>query len=295
MEDLMKITTPKMKQTTLNKFFSPPTDQLGRCKIEQGSWLNTKNYVPYSKESFSKKKSLNKKNNKSLKKSKNVTGNTESAEYWKGLQAAFPTCGQSSSDKLNIDTKKKKTDNILLTRSESFETYGMVLPTADKIIENINKIRKEAKALDDYEQLYIEEDSISEVPNDLGIINTSPIKDSLLDCKHLSLKKLKWYFENNLDYIKDIKNGVQSSRRHEIYQHLSERNKLTYNTSTIVFSSDQIEYLLSKLEISIDPYGVNTEYIMMVLLPELCLRIFMDVHKITFDEAVEYLEWRPVD
>lgn len=172
----------------------------------------------------------------------------------------------------------------------------MILPSVDEVLQ-------EKKELELYKNKL-------ETVHDICMLNKvlSPLKNQevclkqhnqILDCKHLSLRKISKAVKNNLDDLKDIMCGKVFNERHKKF---SDRYKkiltlttkdLTYNTSMVLFTYDQVEYMLTKLKKYLDPEDKLTEYFFKVLLPELCLKIFMQAHNMSYDDAVVYLDSRP--
>lgn len=119
-----------------------------------------------------------------------------------------------------------------------------------------------------------------------------------LDCKHMSDEDLIRAFKRNFQYAHDIFYGIQPSERHDRYHSkrvftntFSEKD-LTYNTVTITFTYPQKKLLINLLKEKFSDRDYS-EYFFKVLLPELCLKIFMDEHKMDKQQALAYLDRRP--
>ncbi|KAL1490721.1 hypothetical protein ABEB36_013370 [Hypothenemus hampei] len=199
-------------------------------------------------------------------------------------------CDVSNSDDLPLFRKKLK----IHERSESFKKYGVKVPSIDEILDEKNKLVDYKKKVE--EALLIEEPSFS-----VAFTPKKTPKEPLLDCKNLSLPEITTYFTNNISYLSDIIKGIQDSDRHRLYYNKNNETKrssmkdLTINTSTIVFTFDQLDHILNLMRDEFDPKGTNTQYFFQVLLPELCLKIFMKEHKMTKSRAIKYLDQRPVE
>ncbi|KAK9884826.1 hypothetical protein WA026_009053 [Henosepilachna vigintioctopunctata] len=192
------------------------------------------------------------------------------------------------------NAKVKRKHN--LHKNDSFEEYGLLLPSYEKILGNKVIMENEARALDTYEELYADLDIT--LPNELKDmlnLNDTPGTSDLLDCKSLSIEELSNCFYENLNYIRNILEGNVYSERHKKFIDGDPTFDFTYSISTVIYTEEQQDHLLMLLEKNFDPEAENTQYFFKVLLPELCLKIFMDLHNKTFEEAVKYLEWMPVE
>lgn len=297
-----------MKQRSIAEYIKSPADPMKDYKIQSTDWLTKSS--PVSKRIRSKKNSTRA---KSKSKTKNKTCETpvqncttevnsplekwiqrkRSDSPWDRFKelAKHNQTQQNAKNDTNTSKPKKK---LKFCRNDSFEKYGVVLPTVDQILNNMDTIRKEGKILDEYDKLYCESDIA--IPTSLKTISDSPEKTiPLLSCEHLSQFELDKYVIKYLDYLKDISKGVEYSQRHETYNKHNSKSKLTFSFSMIVYKESQLEYLTERIEELLDPEGKRTEYLFMVILPELCLKIFMNEFEMSKTEAVDYLNRRPVD
>lgn len=200
-----------------------------------------------------------------------------------------------------IKTKRPKTKSLKdkFRQRNSFERYGVQTPTFEEVLDRKIKIKSEADALEAFEQEFQDlNNSETLLSKKSNKVNSTKVQN-LLDCKHLSSDRIKEYFQQNLDYIADISNGSLPSERHERFKNFDTRRDLneedlTYSYSIIVFEDTQINLLVELLEhyFNLDE---RTDYLFKVLLPEICLKIFMDEFGKTVTEAKNYLDWRPLD
>lgn len=184
-----------------------------------------------------------------------------------------------------VNSKRVGKQNV----STYFLKYGINVPSFEKIIQEHKKTEKYKKYLEN-----IVLPSCTDAYSPLEKIEDGDNYDEVLDCKHLTLEKIRQAVKRNIKYLKRIYSREQYSERHESFlkQHnLSfDENDLRYNTSTITFTYEQNREMVKILE---KEFGDNVPYFFMVLLPELCLKIFMEEHNMSYEEAVEYLEQRP--
>ncbi|KAK5639046.1 hypothetical protein RI129_011538 [Pyrocoelia pectoralis] len=144
-------------------------------------------------------------------------------------------------------------------------------------------------------------DSQPEPTLDFKIDEPKPTAIPMLDCKHITKEELEMQLEKHYQFVHDIFHAISKSERHEKYKDRkyhsmsSSQDSLTYNTSMITFSYEQKEIMLSYLYKKFDnnEFHTQTDYFFKVLLPELCTKIFMDIHNMSKDEAVAYLDRRP--
>lgn len=188
------------------------------------------------------------------------------------------------------DGKTKTNNSRSLQRhpSGSFQKYGVILPTYEEALLHKQKLEEMKRAIADFD---VSNDSISDF--ELEVEEPKPIE--ILDCKHLSDERLEEELKLNHQYLYDIVNGIRKSKRHDkfmnaMYKTGTKTDDLTHNTSMITFTFEQKRLLLKYLSKN---FGDNTQYFFKVLLPELCTKIFMDTHNMTYSEAVSYLNSRP--
>lgn len=199
------------------------------------------------------------------------------------LQRKSKTPSEQTKDDMKLKRK-------LLRKTDSFEKYGTSLPTVDDILKNIDSLNRETELLDNFDSI----DCDFSTPWSLNRTEETP-DVTWLNCHHLSESDLESYFLKFSDSMKNISNGTEFSQRHQTYKDCYSRSRLTYNFSTSVFNKNQLEYLMEKTEKEFDPDDERTDYLFMVLLPELCFKIFMDHFEMTKEEAVDYLRKRPFD
>lgn len=181
-------------------------------------------------------------------------------------------------------------------RSQLYKKYGVRIPTVREVLQEQKELKEYKKILENIQDM-----------NETNLnISFSPVKsprkrrEKILDCKDLSEEKLLKSIRTNLKYLSDIINEQVFNERHRKYyaKHKTNLtcgiNSLKYNSSTIVFTYGQIEFMLIKLRKYLDPEDKLTEYFLQVLLPELCLKIFMATHKMSYEQAVVYLDSRPI-
>lgn len=196
----------------------------------------------------------------------------------------------------NITRRKSIKSSKRKDQKASFQKYGVILPTVDEILKDKEDLEYRRRKIECFKP--ISEDSL-ELPFFNEIVQT-PTKEKGLDCKHLSLDELTSAFNTYVSLLSDIIGEKIGHSRHQKYFNRSLKvltmspNDLTYNTSTIAFSYEQLEHLMSLLKQQFDPDDMKTKYFFQVLLPELCLRIFMKTYAMDLEQAVEYLNERPV-
>lgn len=207
-----------------------------------------------------------------------------------------PTLNRFNSESSDeLPTFKKKTLRTRTTQTESFKKYGVIVPSLDEIVAA-------QQEFSNYKTRVAEAQTLREPTFKML---SSPQKsnlseDKLLDCKHLTIEEVTKYFKNNLPLLRDIINGKKYCDRHRRY--FDKKNKLdvlttrdlTYSISTIVFNFEQVDHMITLMRNEFDPDDHKTSYFFKVLVPELCLKIFMEVYNMNKREATTYLENRPI-
>lgn len=169
---------------------------------------------------------------------------------------------------------------------------------------NIDEILANKKRLADYQKEVYECDTkVNEFLSKKTPINPiSPKKQTnkkILDCHKVTNVELEDAFEKHKETLKGIIDGVIPSARHHqfhnfLYKDSMSRSSLNYNSVTGVFTYDQKNFIAKMLEKEFDPNNSLMKYFFQVLLPEFCLIIFSDVHKMTKEDASAYLDQRPL-
>lgn len=123
-----------------------------------------------------------------------------------------------------------------------------------------------------------------------------------LNCKHITQNNLKELFQENTDFLIGIANGTVPCERHALYiqnpygSSEFDRGELTFNISMSAFSTKQKIFLanLTRKALCAKKLAYNNQYYFKVLLPELCLKIFMQEYNLTKDQATKYLSNPPL-
>lgn len=198
--------------------------------------------------------------------------------------------GKKKNCQKKLDLEEKKERNV----SASYQKYGVRVPSINSILKDI-KDNKQFQAnvnnlkFDDY----------TVVHSNFEEILQNKCNRNIFDCKHMSDEAITEAFEKNLSYMEEICNGTRYSKRHELFHRQKsvstsfiEKN-LIYNTSMITFTQEQKKILLKMMIKTFTQ--LHMDYFFKVLLPELCLKIFIDEHNMTNEEAVNYLRECPVE
>lgn len=244
-----------------------------------------------------------------LKEAKRLVSDTSDELY---LQSTIvPSIDEIGADQKNLSNLKKKkfdSDNNDAKKQslsvkgqapckrpkkiKACKTYGVLVPSIDEIIADQKCFSKYKIQVEKAQAL---EAPIMKMPN---IPMKYKDEETYLDCKHLTLEDINEQFKKNLSFLSGILKGHTPSDRHQQYNDKMNRihkfTNLTFSTSTIVFGFEQLDLIISLLHEEFDPLYKKTCYIFKVLLPELCLKIFMDIHNMNKTDAISYLDKRPV-
>lgn len=204
-------------------------------------------------------------------------------------------CGESDEDFPTFMVQTKK-----LSAKKQKTKLKKVKPSWEQFLQEVKELEeykiKVAKA-----RALVAEDEREQTSTHTFLVKKQSIEPVLpkLDCKHLTLEEITQYFKKNTTFLTDIMSGKHFSKRHNEFKqkHLQKcQFHLTASLSMIVFSFEQIHKMANLMSEQFDPDNQNKdEYFFKVLIPELCLKIFMDTHKMSEEEAVNYLQNRPCD
>lgn len=291
--DSISTTPPRLKQLGIGHFCSP----LQQRNSHNSSTFST---TPVMNAKPKRKYAVRSKTSKSLpvkykldgwlckkqpKKNENCEPPISSANT-KSKSESVNSSKNKSNQKANTRVKKSKDDDDSCSRYKNIR-----LPSLKDIVQYEELLRKEKACLEYFDSLHCSQKSI-----ELSDIDTE--EDVVLDCKHLTPSELTACYQSNFKYTSDIFHGKRHNERHERFRKMEKvkeaftERDLRYNVSMISFTFEQKEHLLDMLHEDFveETMGGNSQYFCKVLLPELCLKIFMDTHRMDNEEAVEYLE-----
>lgn len=212
-----------------------------------------------------------------------------------------PSVNKNTSEILSESCDSPSIKIITPSKNESrlFEKYGIMLPTVEEVLQEKRELEDYKNQLNAFQVINEADIQISFALKKSETCSNKPEK--ILDCKDLTLKTISKAVRKNLEYLKNIMYERVYNERHKKF---SDKNKkyctvstedLTYNNSMILFSYEQIECMLTKLQKYLDPEDKLTKYFFQVLLPELCIQIFMEAHNMSYEEALIYLDTRPLE
>ncbi|XP_030752485.1 uncharacterized protein LOC115879686 [Sitophilus oryzae] len=199
------------------------------------------------------------------------------------------------SDDLPIFNKKSPRKRE--KQSESFKKYGVSVPSVNQVMSDVKNLTQYKGTVNEVKDL---REPKAKKPSPPAKKQTKK-KQHWLDCKHLSLEEITEKFDENVTYLESILTGKLFSERHKIFHkkkvgtNILSKKDLTYNTSTIVFTHEQVDHIVALMEEKFDHDHTKSAYFFKVLLPEFCLKLFMDVHEMSRRQATNYLDERPID
>ncbi|CAG9760599.1 unnamed protein product [Ceutorhynchus assimilis] len=239
--------------------------------------------------STSKKKLTKKQSSKTIN-SNDVTPKKKSRRKYRNKKKNPETKSESETFPPEALVRKmRESEANLPKQSESFKKYGVEIPTVQEILAS-------RKKFETYRALVDKAKIIPLLPNPFINSPKAPVKPpiKLLDCKHVSLEEINEQFIENKTTLLNIKNGTQYSEKHQHF-HKTNSNMPPYNPSNLVFSYPQINCMANLIREEFDPEERHLRYTFGVLIPELCLLIFMHTHKMNKEETVKYLDERPIE
>lgn len=167
-------------------------------------------------------------------------------------------------------------------KTELFLKYGVHMPTYEDILKNQEKWKLYKQNLENIFQDNFEVPVHKSKNYEYEENINKPVE--VLGCTHLTKHQLKSAVCNNLDYLMEISDDSRLNWKQD------------QNASLAAFDREQkliiAKYIQKKMY---NKALYNSQNVFKVLLPELCLKIFMDEHNMTQEEAKNYLEQRPID
>lgn len=169
-----------------------------------------------------------------------------------------------------------------------FDKCGIKSPCFENILDRKQDLTHKKERLNN---MCLKELAVTESVEQSKETDSDILSLKMLDCKHLSSQDLLNAFNTNLKYITDIvsSNRQQDHNRHSLVHKLKLMKypkNLARSTSMTTFDYKQKQQLLKLLQ---EQFCESTPSFLTQLLSEMCLKIFMDVHNMSFKNAVEYL------
>ncbi|KAF5300178.1 hypothetical protein FQA39_LY11212 [Lamprigera yunnana] len=250
---------------------------------------------PTSSTTSSTKKILTNENNENhnetleksgvLKRKSTGTGNVDKKKF----KSTFSSMLQNSKE---LKKKKRKSMKDMNNDSdidiEASIKYGTRVPSIKYIMEYKKNFEEEKRQMEELRKgvnFMTEEELIdfSSICEEL-----KPLTETL-NCKHLTISDLKKALKQNDKFLYDIYYGISYCERHELFYKNCVASRLSSNVSMIAFTYPQLKVFLNFFDKKFDNSLGKISYYFQVLLPELCIKVFMDTHKMTYEEAFEYL------
>lgn len=204
--------------------------------------------------------------------------------------------------KIEPATKKFKPLKVTTKRQEKNKKGSLCDSKHDVVMPSYEKIMADIKKYDEHKAMIMKLEKFDEsifnkpIPNDCLLPNkVSNLK--ALDCKHLSFEQLKASFHSHKDLLWEIFTGTRYHKSHELFEMMGHRHKANVNAGAtfLALTQEQIDYLMDQLRAEFDPENNKLLYFFQVLLPHLCLLIFMDEHEMSEEEANLYFDKMPID
>ncbi|KAG5877277.1 hypothetical protein JTB14_038313 [Gonioctena quinquepunctata] len=297
-----KVEQDELLTTKLDKFLLKKGD-LKKNESKKNKAVEIENYDKSTKPNSKSKKRVNARNKTSPGKQQTLDSyfdKVPSAKRKTTKHKGKSIKRTDSSDSCDLPTFKslKKTKKTRTEDEASLIKYGVLLPTVDEIIQDQKDLEKYKNQVESFRPLY---DTSFELSFSTKNQNRTPnVSQTILDCKMLSLSQVTDHFRANVEFLSDIFHNKVPNERHARYYDKNTKaitlttRDLSYNTSMIVFTFEQKEHMVNLLKEEFDPNDNMTHYFFQVLLPELCLKIFMDTHEMSYEDALIYLDERPV-
>lgn len=225
------------------------------------------------------------------------------------LDSTFVDCdGWIETDKKKITenlqhaptfTPKISTESMCSKPNDSklFNSFGIKSPCFENILLKKQDLEQQIEKLDNV--YFKEHSSVAKHVDEFFDVKDCMNHIGILNCKHLSLPEIVNAFNTNLRYVTNIFNEKYQHNSHTLFDNIKSREciidtseSFALATSMTAFNYEQKRQLLKLLrEIFCDSTPVN----LTSLLSEVCLKIFMDVHSLSFKQATEYLNNNPIE
>ncbi|XP_066156434.1 uncharacterized protein [Euwallacea fornicatus] len=206
-----------------------------------------------------------------------------------------------SEDLPTFNTKPiRKKQNL----TKTFKKYGVIVPSLEEILAEQKQIREYKKQVQQVMQL--KKPNLSALTTLTNERRSDRIRlqvsDAIgLNCLHLTLEQIALYFNKHVSDMKKIIDKKFPSERHKnccleknaVPQNISYLD-LEYTSRSMVFTFDQVDHMATLITTHFDSEDISTKHLFQVLIPELCFKIFMDVHKMDKQQAKSFFDKRPV-
>lgn len=235
----------------------------------------------------------NKSNNNKPKKKKTPQKNKKTVR--KRKPRVYKVCSSESEDE-----NKPKYEKL-----EDMSVFRLYSEIKEKTKLHEENMKKYQNVIEIGTQLNkrIAEDEAKEKENEKKVIENEEKQRNFIvkDCKYLTKEDLDDRFKRDLKWIEDTFYGRRYCERHERFKKENPKSRLTsedlmYNVSCEVFTDDQLIYLCKLFRSKFDKGKLwkYAKYYWKVLLPEYCLKIFIDCYNLKYSDAMEYLNNIPV-
>ncbi|KAF5287761.1 hypothetical protein FQA39_LY15697 [Lamprigera yunnana] len=215
----------------------------------------------------------------------NVDKKTERKKHKSGSSSMLQSSNQLNKNK-KTHTKELKDDPDI--DIEASIKYGAKVPSIKYIMEYKKNFEEEQRQIEELRKGV--DFTIEEEPINLSSIYEAPKpRAEVLNCKHLTSRDLKETLKQNYKFLYDIYHGISYCRRHQLFYENGSTSHLSNNVSMIAFTYPQLKVFLNFFDNKFDNSLDKISYYFQVLLPEVCMKVFMDTHRMTHQEALEYL------
>ena len=153
---------------------------------------------------------------------------------------------------------------------------------------------EEAKREAMEEKLKLEENNQREEDLEIIVERRDIIKNSV------HKEHLEDLFDINFTYLEKIRKGESESSRYSKYcAGVKERQELFYEVITHPFTEAQINHILNKMTLIWMPtqqkYRKHNDFMWKVMLPEACIKFYMDMFSVSREEAVNCINNTPFE
>ncbi|XP_066253856.1 uncharacterized protein [Euwallacea similis] len=186
--------------------------------------------------------------------------------------------------------------------TKTFEKYGVIVPSLEEILVEQEQIREYKEQVQ--RAMKLKKLNFTALTILTNVRRSERISDQVskaipLDCKHLALEKITWYFNKYMPVRKIINRKFTSRRQKQYYfkkNGISQNGPyldLEYSSTSMVFTFEQVDHMANLMKNRFESENINIQYLCQILISELCFKIFMDVHNMDRQQAKTFFDKCP--
>ncbi|XP_053400290.1 uncharacterized protein LOC128557215 [Mercenaria mercenaria] len=215
--------------------------------------------------------------------------------------------GPSSEKFVNLENMKKTSKKIQISNSFFSGEGGKAQPTLSFFMSNKKSLTNKKLSSAKWPEAGTSRDIEDEDDDDIGDIDCELIKElsdfpkvkneadvelkneirAISSIGKLNEEHLQYLIRNNEKYLRSIFEGKVACERHQAYKKGGKsRRDLNYNSRLGQYTEEQVDTVMESLiAIFCKRHHKYLDYIMKVLLPEMLIKVHMDIHSTSHEES----------